>query len=142
MDVEKIVRKRVEAEVRAEVQAMKEAQEQEAKAIEERKVQLFDNLVSIGFLERDQMDASYSLTGKGKAVLEIMLTWPLSGHSIPCSVRDAAAQFVERYTSPGERAYNAYKESVGGVSYDGNPLKQFAEMSRTIRDGWEAAAKA
>ncbi len=44
---------------------------------------------------------------------------------------------------PGEIAYNAYCESVGGVSkFTGEKLPAFADQDADIRRAWHAAAVA
>lgn len=42
--------------------------------------------------------------------------------------------------SPGQRAYERYRLAVGGKTFDGKPMLEFAEMPERIRAGWEAAA--
>lgn len=42
----------------------------------------------------------------------------------------------------GEVAFAAYRASVGGVTYDGKPIPQWAELSPTIRLAWDVAANA
>lgn len=42
--------------------------------------------------------------------------------------------------TPGQRAYERYREAVGGRTFDGKPMLEFAEMPERIRGGWEAAA--
>ena len=45
--------------------------------------------------------------------------------------------------SPGQVAYEAYRDCAGGVSLaTGDPLPEFAELSAAIRRAWEAAAEA
>ena len=100
-------------------------------------------LVRKGFVKETNGDATWHLTEKG----EMMLLSLLGDHfdsMIPISilVRQAAAKYVERHTSPGERAYRAYQVPVKGKSFDGKPLLPFHELSDAIRAGWEDAAKA
>lgn len=42
----------------------------------------------------------------------------------------------------GEVAFTAYRASVGGVTYDGKPIPQWAELSPPIRLAWDVAANA
>ncbi len=45
----------------------------------------------------------------------------------------------------GQVAFEAYREAVGGVAYDGKPIPGWWELSgdtKTVQDGWEAAALA
>lgn len=45
--------------------------------------------------------------------------------------------------TPGQVAYEAYRDEAGGVSLaTGDPLPEFAELSYAIRAAWEAAADA
>ena len=40
----------------------------------------------------------------------------------------------------GKNNYDVYKESVGGVSFNGQKLKEFEEMSEKIRNAWTNSA--
>jgi hypothetical protein len=45
--------------------------------------------------------------------------------------------------TPGQVAYDAYRDVAGGVSLvTGTPLPEFAELTAAIRAAWEAAAEA
>lgn len=44
--------------------------------------------------------------------------------------------------SLGQIAFEAYCESVGGVTYDNKPIPQWAELSERIKAAWEAGANA
>jgi len=45
--------------------------------------------------------------------------------------------------SPGQVAYEAYRDVAGGVSLvSGERLPEFAELNAAIRRAWEAAAEA
>lgn len=42
----------------------------------------------------------------------------------------------------GSVAFEAYRKTVQGVTYDGKPIPQWHELKRTIQLAWEAAAYA
>lgn len=44
--------------------------------------------------------------------------------------------------TPGQIAFEAYREAVGSVAYDGTPIPQWEEVSGTVRYGWHMAAVA
>lgn len=45
--------------------------------------------------------------------------------------------------TPGKVAYDAYRQSTGGVSLiSGDRLPEFADLGAPIRAAWEAAAEA
>lgn len=49
---------------------------------------------------------------------------------------------TQQAQSLGEVAFTAYRQSVGGVTYDGKPIPTWAELSTTIRLAWDVAAQA
>jgi hypothetical protein len=53
-----------------------------------------------------------------------------------------AADLRRLCCSPGERAWRAYCEKVGGTAYDGKPLPAWDELGERQRQGWQAAAAA
>ena len=40
----------------------------------------------------------------------------------------------------GKSAYEIYADTVGGVSFDGKPLRKWEEMPEKIREAWEESA--
>lgn len=44
--------------------------------------------------------------------------------------------------TPGQIAFEAYRESVGGVAVNGLPIPPWANVKDSIRYGWEDAAMA
>lgn len=44
--------------------------------------------------------------------------------------------------SLGETAWNAYRDAVGGTTYDDRPLPEWSDLGDRQRAGWEAAASA
>lgn len=66
------------------------------------------------------------------------------------SIHDAAARRAEELaeagevatTTPGERAFAAYRAARGGKNHDGTPTPVWAELTDGVREGWEAAAAA
>ncbi len=42
----------------------------------------------------------------------------------------------------GQIAFEAYNDSVGGVTWDGKPIPAWGEVTDKVRAGWTAAAKA
>lgn len=42
----------------------------------------------------------------------------------------------------GQVAFEAYREKVGGQTYDGKPIPLWGELSERIRQAWEVAAGA
>lgn len=45
-------------------------------------------------------------------------------------------------TGLGRVAFNAYREAVEGVTYDGQIIPQWDNLTDEVRAGWEAAADA
>lgn len=39
-------------------------------------------------------------------------------------------------------AFDAYRVAVGGKTYDGKPIPEFAEVSASVQNGWIAAVNA
>lgn len=61
------------------------------------------------------------------------------------AARAAVADFVEgvrSVTTPGERAFTAYRTQRGGKNHDGTPTPVWADLTDGVREGWEAAAAA
>lgn len=44
--------------------------------------------------------------------------------------------------SLGQIAFEAYRQSVGGRTYDDKPIPAWAELSESIRLAWDTAANA
>jgi len=42
--------------------------------------------------------------------------------------------------SIGQDAFEAYKDSVSGVTYDARPIPDWENLSDSVRRGWDAAA--
>lgn len=48
----------------------------------------------------------------------------------------------ETQTEPGKIAFDAYCAQVGGKTYQGSDIPDWADLGDTVRAGWRAAASA